>query len=91
MIIQLDTNNLYATFSVDNFTQLENSFNTLAPSMVDYYLSSLVNDDEIYVNQNNIQHTIYLDDYTVYLGYDNNIYLKLEDKADDEHTIGSLW
>ena len=48
MIINLDKNKLYSTFSVSDFSELENSFETLAPSMVEYYLSSLSGEDETY-------------------------------------------
>jgi hypothetical protein len=91
MIIPLDTNRLYSTFSVDNFTQLENSFDSLAPSMVDYYLTSLKEDDEVYINKNKVQNTIYLDDYTIYLDYEDNTYLELSVSIDDEYSTGSLW
>ena len=90
MIIALDNNRLYSTFSVSDFSQLENSFNTIAPSMVEYYLSSLCSDDETHINRSSIQNTIYLDDYTIYLDYEDKIYLEISSTKDDlEYTTGS--
>ena len=61
MIISLDKNKLYSTFSVSEFEQLESSFDTLAPSMVEYYLSSLSSNDETFINRSKIQNTIRVD------------------------------
>ncbi|MBT3280774.1 MAG: hypothetical protein HOF69_06965 [Campylobacteraceae bacterium] len=92
MIINLDKNKLYSTFSVSDFSELENSFETLAPSMVEYYLSSLSGEDETYINRSKIQNTVYLDEYTIYLDYDDNTYLEITSKnEDDEYSTGSLW
>lgn len=91
MIISLDKNKLFSTFSVQDFSQLENSFDTLAPSMVEYYLSSLSSEEESYINRSNIQSTISLDDYTLYLDYDDNTYLEINSSGCDEYATGSLW
>ncbi len=91
MVISLDKNKLFSTFSVKDFYQLENSFDTLAPSMVEYYLSSLSSDEEAYINRSNIQSSISLDDYTLYLDYDENTYLEINSNSYDEYATGSLW
>ncbi len=89
MIISLDKNKLYSTFSVSDFNQLETSFDTLAPSMVEYYLSSLSSNDETFINRSKIQNTIKLDQYTIYLDYDDNTYMEMV--VNDDYATGSLW
>ncbi|MBL6969894.1 MAG: hypothetical protein ISR68_00680 [Campylobacterales bacterium] len=90
MIISLDKNKLYSTFSVSEFEQLESSFDTLAPSMVEYYLSSLSSNDETFINRSKIQNTIRVDQYTIYLDYDDNTYMEMT-VNDDDYSTGSLW
>ena len=93
MVIALDTTTLYSTFNVENFEQLEKSTQVIAPSMVEYYLSDLAsaNDDgESYINKTNIQQTIFLDEYSLYLDYSDNIYLEFEEKQ-SEYETESLW
>jgi hypothetical protein len=92
MIISLDKNKLYSTFSVKSFEELEQSFDSLAPSMVEYYLTSLSSDDEesTYMNRNNIQNSIVLDEYSIYLDYDENTFLEINSASSDYET-GSLW
>ena len=94
MIIQLDKNLVYSTFSVENFEQLDSTTQLMAPSMVEYYLSDLAtvttSEESIYINKANIQNTISLDEYSLYLDYDNKIYLEFIEKEDNYET-DSLW
>ena len=93
MIIQLEKESLYATFSVDDFPHLDNTTSSMSPSMVEYYLSDLSTSSECeehYINKSNIQQTIYLGDYSLFLDYDNNIFLEFIEKEDDYETQ-SLW
>ena len=78
-------------FSVNDFDKLENSFESMAPSMVEYYLSSLSSNEETYINRSKIQNTIFLDEYTLYYDYDDNVYLEISINMEDEYTTGSLW
>ncbi|MEA3498744.1 MAG: hypothetical protein U9R16_06790 [Campylobacterota bacterium] len=93
MIIQLEKESLYSTFSVDDFSHLDNITSSMSPSMVEYYLSDLSTSSESqgdYINRSNIQQTIYLGDYSLFLDYDDNIFLEFIEKEDDYETQ-SLW
>ena len=92
MTIQLDTNVLFSTFKVSCFDQLEEGMQSLAPSMVEYYLDDLSSsmDQSIYINKSNIQQTIFLDEYSLYLDYNDTVYLEFVKKEDDYDTQ-SLW
>ncbi len=64
----------------------------MAPSMVGYYLSDLCAGlDESYINKRNIQDTIYTDEYNICLDYNEDIYLEVLQRAEDEYETGSLW
>lgn len=65
----------------------------MAPSMVEYYLSDLASSSdftESYINKTNIQQTIFLEDYSLYIDYNNDVYLEFTQK-DDEYETQSLW
>lgn len=60
--------------------------------MVEYHLydlSSTMN-ESVYINKSNIQQTIHLDQYSLYLDYENLIYLEFTEKEDTYNTE-SLW
>ena len=92
MTIQLDKDLLYSTFNVSSFNQLDAHIQTLAPSMVEYYLSDLASnaDDSTYINKSNVETSIYLDEYTLYCDYSDDIYLEFVQKEDELETE-SLW
>ena len=93
MIIQLEKRLLFSTFNVDDFSNLEQSTQLMAPSMVEYYLSDLASSSdftESYINKTNIQQTIFLEDYSLYIDYNNDVYLEFTQK-DDEYETQSLW
>ncbi len=92
MIIQLDTDILLQIFKVSCFEQLEQATQDIAPSMVEYYLNDLSSSisESSYVNKANIQKTIYLDQYSLYLDYSDTIYLEVMEKNDGYETQ-SLW
>ncbi|MGB3752093.1 MAG: hypothetical protein WA945_11060, partial [Arcobacteraceae bacterium] len=82
MTIQLDSNLLFSTFKVSCFTQLEQEIQSIAPSMVEYYLHDLSSstNESVYINKSNIQQTIFLDEYSLYLDYGDSIYLEFVEK-----------
>jgi len=92
LIIQLDINILFHTFKVSSFDQLEEAMHSLAPSIVEYYLDDLSSstNESIYINKSNIQQTIFLDEYSLYLDYEDSIFLELIEK-DNEYETESLW
>ncbi len=60
--------------------------------MVEYYLSDLSNGNEdAYLNRKNIQETISIGEYSIYLDYDEEIYLEIADFLEDSFETGSLW
>jgi hypothetical protein len=65
----------------------------MAPSMVEYYLSDLASssqDNNTYMNKSNIQQTLNLDEYALYIDYNDEVYLEFtEDQS--EYTTESLW
>ncbi len=91
MLILLNKTSVYNTFGVNSFDELENSINTMAPSMVDYYLSDLCSyNEETYLNKRNIEKSIVIDDYSIYYDYDENIYLEMSEEINENETA-SLW
>ena len=92
MTIQLENNSLFQTFKVSCFDELEQGINNIAPSMVEYYLEDLSSssNESIYINKSNIQKSILLDQYSLYLDYSDTIYLEREEK-DDTYDTESLW
>ena len=92
MILALNKGSLYSTFGVSDFNSLNHSINSMAPSMVEYYLSDLSNgNDDAYLNKRNIQDSINIGDYSIYLDYDDEIYLEIENYINDDLETGSLW
>jgi len=92
LTIQLDTNSLFQTFKVSCFNELEQELQSIAPSMVEYYLDDLSSstNEHTYINRSNIQNTIYLDQYSLYLDYSDSVFLEVLEK-DDEYDTESLW
>jgi hypothetical protein len=92
MILLLNKISLFSTFGVDSFDSLDASINTMAPSMVEYYLSDLsFGNDDTYLNKRNIQNSINIGEYSIYLDYDDEIYLEIEDNQEDDYETASLW
>ena len=93
MIIQLEKESLFSTFNVEDFYGLDSCTQIMAPSMVEYYLSDLASSSdftESYINKSNIQQTIFLEEYSLYLDYNDDIYLEFTQK-DDDYETQSLW
>ena len=92
MIIQLDKTLLFTTFAVESFEQLNLNTQIMAPSMIEYYLSDLASSDNqsSYINKSNIQQTIYLDEYLLYLDYNEDVYMEFVQK-EDQYETESLW
>ena len=93
MTLLLNKDLLFSTFGVSTFESLDSAINTMAPSMVDYYLSDLCNgEDNAYLNKRNIQNSISIGDFSIYLDYNDEIYLEiLQNSLDDDMQTGTLW
>lgn len=92
MILLLNRDSLFSTFGVSCFQDLDSAINNMAPSMVDYYLSDLSNGmDDSYLNKRNIQSSINIGDFSLYLDYDEEIYLEFLQQNSDNFETASLW
>ena len=92
MITLLDKTSLYNTFGVDNFNSIEEAINNMAPSMVEYYLSDLKQySDDTYLNKRDIENSLSIGDYSLYIDYNNNIYLELDNSQDLTYETASFW
>ena len=98
MITQLNKNSLYSTFGVDNFTALEGAINTMAPSMVEYYISDLCDysninsmEDGFYFNKKNIENMIEIGELSLYIDYNEEIFLEINLNTIEEYETASLW
>lgn len=92
MTILLDKLNLYSTFNVTTFNDLESSLDNIPPSMVEYYLDNLtkIDNDSLHLNKSNIEKTLCIDNYSLYKDYGDNIYLEVV-KNSCEYESNSLW
>jgi hypothetical protein len=89
MITQVNKNSLFNMFGVKDFNLLEGAIDSMAPSLVEYYLSSLTDDDDTYFNKRDIEESISIGDYNLYIDYSKNIYLELTSSFED--TTQSFW
>ena len=84
MITQINSDSLFNLFRVIDFDLLESAIDNMAPSLVEYYLSGLMENDDYYFNKRDIENIISIGNYNIYLDYSKNIYLELiEDTIDD--------
>ena len=92
-MIYLDSyKELYTLLNINNFNKIQDAISSIAPSLLEYYLEQLLNNIESnsILNKHNIQDTINLDKYTLYLDYSDNLYIEL-DIIEDEYSTTSLW
>lgn len=91
MILLLNKLSLYQVFGVNNFNSLDDAINSMAPSMVEYYLSDLSSGNEnIYLNKRNIQNSLNIGDFSIYLDYEDEVYLEINDEKEEFETA-SFW
>ncbi len=93
MTILIDKTSLYSIFSVDSFDELESSIDKLSPSMAEYYLSDIasLNNDNYHLNRANIQNSLLIDKYYLYLDYDDNVFLEITIDIDNDLETGTFW
>ena len=92
MITLINKVSLYNTFGVNDFCSIEEAINNMAPSMVEYYLSDLKNDNEdMYLNKKDIENTLYIGDYNLYIDYNDNIYLEFNNNSFSTSQSSSFW
>ncbi len=82
---------MYNIFGVQDFDLLERAIDNMAPSLVEYYLSSFCDStDELYFNKRDVEESISIGDYNLYIDYSKNIYLELISTSSDDFTQ-ALW
>ena len=92
MIALLNKTSLYNTFGVDNFNSIEGAIDNMAPSMVEYHLSDLSQySDDIYLNKRDIEKSVSIGDYSLYIDYSDNIYLELDNNDNSGHETKTFW
>jgi len=92
MIISIDRDSLFSLFGVNSFNSLENKIDSMAPSLVEYHFSNFYsyNNDMTYFNKRDVENSLSFGDYNLYLDYNENIYLEVEESSLDENTQ-TLW
>lgn len=84
MITLINKDSLYNIFGVKTFSLLEGAIDTMAPSLVEYYLSDLREySDEAYFNKKDVEESITIGDYNLYIDYNENIYLEINSNNDN--------
>lgn len=88
MITLVNKDSLYNIFGVQDFDLLEGAIDNMAPSLVEYYLSSFCDSsDEMYFNKRDVEESISIGDYNLYIDYSENVYLEFN-SSDDNYTHG---
>ncbi|RXJ93915.1 hypothetical protein CRV00_08500 [Malaciobacter molluscorum] len=83
MTKQINKNILFNIFGVNDFFSLEEAINNMAPSIVEYHLSNLDNEDtNVYLNKKDIERSLYFGDYSIYQDYNENLFVEIEAKED---------
>lgn len=95
MIINIDKTNIFSLFKADNFDSLEYLIDSMPPSLVEYHLMNFISSEEdcnIFFNKKNIQSSFSFGIYSLYLDYEEKIYLEFEsDSLRDTYTNASLF
>lgn len=92
MVLLLNKNSLFSTFGVSDFNSLNQNIQDMAPSMVEYYLCDLSNGNEdAYLNKRNIQESINIGEYSLYLDYNEEVYLEITNSKEEDSETNSLW
>ena len=91
MITLVNKDSLYNIFGVQDFDLLEGAIDNMAPSLVEYYLSSFCDSaDEMYFNKRDVEKSISIGDYNLYIDYSKNIYIEVFLTNSDDFTQ-TLW
>ena len=92
MIALIDKVSLYNTFNINDFLSLEGAIDDMAPSTVEYHLSDLSeNCEDTYLNKREIEHSVFIGDYSLYLDYNQNIYVEIDTDVLNNQQTGSFW
>lgn len=92
MITLLNKISLYNTFGVDDFNSIEGAIDNMAPSMVEYHLSDLSQYcEDTYLNKRDIEKSVTIGDYSLYIDYSDNIYLELDNNTNTTYETSTFW
>jgi len=84
MFILVNKDSLYNTFGIESFKLLESAVDTMAPSLVEYHLTALSEySQEAYFNKRDIENSISIGEYNLYIDYGENIYLEVNSSQDN--------
>jgi hypothetical protein len=90
MIKQIEKNDLFSIFNIENFLHLETIIDNFSPSLAEYHLEIFFSnsENESFLNKRNIQNSLNIGSFSLYLDYDENIYLEsFENNLSDEATL----
>lgn len=92
MIISLDKEHIYNLFGVNDFASLELAIDKIAPSLLEYHFNNFCrNSSEIlFFNKRDIENSFHLGSYSLYLDYDSEIFLEVDDLKEEDST-SSFW
>jgi len=86
LICNIDKENIFSTFNVDSFSNLESTMELMAPSLLEYYLDTLLSvygDNSILLNRSNIEHSINTDKYSIYHDYEDKYFFEKLESYDE--------
>lgn len=89
MFVLVNKESLYNTFGIEDFKLLEGAVYAMAPSLVEYHLSMLGEYcEEAYINKRDIENSLSIGDYNLYIDYSENVYLEIDSSLEDNCTQG---
>ena len=87
MILLLDKASLYSTFEASSFDELEDLLEQYSPSIIKYHLDNLISTScDSYSDKTNIEKTLYLHDFLLYLDYNQDIYIEISQQDNNHQT-----
>jgi len=91
MVFFVDKSSILNLFGVENFSSLKSVVDNMSPSLVEYYLASFCsNNDIVYFNKKDIENSIFVGKYNIYLDYNENMYLEVT-QLNLDNVTKSLW
>jgi len=92
MIFLVNKSSILNLFGVENFNSLKSVVDNMSPSLVEYYLASFCNNnhDIVYFNKRDIENSIFIGEYNIYLDYNENMYLEVT-QLNLNNVTKSLW
>lgn len=85
MTVKVELGAIFAPFCAGSIDELRSQISQMAPSLAEYYLDDLLNSSQTvdFLNKRNVKETIYIDDYQIYICYDDEVFLCCEKSNND--------